>query len=104
MSVPFHCKFYCFYNVNEIVIAFRNLNFEPLSLSRIVFTSPSITPPNFNETRRISENIVFIRQIRKRIICLEIDQSQFVLRVRSNSSGGLKVVVFIFVELSETTI
>jgi len=76
MPVSFHHNFYCFRNINEIVTAFWNLNFDPLSLLRWVIL---VTSPHLSETRRISKNDVFIRQIRKRIICLQIHQSHLIL-------------------------
>ena len=76
MPISFHRNFYCFSNINEIVTAFWNLNFNLLSLSCAVALAAS---PNLNETRRISKNVVFIWQIWKTIIRLEIDQSHLIL-------------------------
>ena len=76
MSISFHRNFYCFCNINEIVIAFWNLNFDPLSLSCWVVL---VASPHLNETRRISKKVVFIRQIQKRILRLVIDQSHLIL-------------------------
>jgi len=75
MPISFHRNFYCFRNINEIVTAFWNLNFDPLSLSCWVVL---VTSPHLNETRRISQNVVFIRQIRKIIIRLQIHQSHLI--------------------------
>ena len=70
MSVSFHWYFDSFCNINEIVTAFWILNFSPLSLSCWAA---------LNETERISKIIVFIWQIRKTIIRLEVPQSHLIL-------------------------
>jgi len=75
MSVSFHRNFYCFRNINEIVTAFWNLNFDTLSL---LCWAALTTSPDLNKTGRISKNIVFIRQIWKLIMHLEIDQSHLI--------------------------
>ena len=76
MSNSFHSNFDCCCNVINFVTAFRNLNFNPLSLSGWVVL---ITSPNLNETRRMSKNVVFIRKIRKTIIRLQIHQNHLIL-------------------------
>jgi len=80
MPISFHHNFYCLRDINEIVTAFWNLNFNPLSLSCWVILVAS--PADFNETGRISENVVFIWQIWKTIIRLKIDQSHLILSIQ----------------------